>query len=82
MVDNHTDGTRHSPLGPVHGVGQGGAHWTGIGQLSISGLGDKKGDAKTIFFVIPGVQEWLFVDPSLGRFKKQAKLGGGISAIA
>jgi hypothetical protein len=32
--------------------------------------------------VVPGVRELLVVNPSQGSFKKWAKLGGGISAIA
>jgi hypothetical protein len=36
--------------GPVCGVARVGARGTGLGRLSISSLGDKKGDAKTIVF--------------------------------
>jgi hypothetical protein len=41
-------------------------------------LGIKREMQKPSFFVIPGVREWLVVEPSQDSVPERAKVGGGI----
>jgi hypothetical protein len=71
-------------VGPVCSVVRGGVCRTSVGHSCRSRVLEmKRKMQKASFFVIPGVREQSFVDPSQeDRVKKQAKLDGGISMIA